>query len=322
VGSCVRPGDGAAAMTFTDVLVQQVVNGLALGMMYALLALGFTMVYGIIELINFAHFSVFMSGTFMGLTILGFLGFTGSSAPLTGLALAGTLVLLFAATMAATGVLGVLIERICLRPMRGVSGTAPMITTLGVAFILINLVLMIWGPQSKPFPKIVPDRRWAIGHAEVTLAQMLLGVAGLVLMVALNYLVRRTALGKAMRATAQDMDAAQMMGIDVDRIIVVTFFLGSALAGAGSLFFGLYYGFTAFYIGYQTGLRAFTSAVLGGIGNIPGAVLGGLLIGLIQSLGGQLLEVRWTDVIIFSILILVMVFRPTGLLGLQTPQKA
>jgi branched-chain amino acid transport system permease protein len=206
--------------------------------------------------------------------------------------------------------------------MRGVSGTAPMITTLGVAFILINLVLMIWGPQSKPFPKIVPDRRWAIGHAEVTLAQMLLGVAGLVLMVALNYLVRRTALGKAMRATAQDMDAAQMMGIDVDRIIVVTFFLGSALAGAGSLFFGLYYGFTAFYIGYQTGLRAFTSAVLGGIGNIPGAVLGGLLIGLIQSLGGQLLEVRWTDVIIFSILILVMVFRPTGLLGLQTPQKA
>ncbi len=309
-------------MSALDVLVQQVVNGLALGMMYALLALGFTMVYGIIELINFAHFSVFMTGTFFGLTLLGLLGFSGSSAPLTGLPLVGTLVLVFAVTMGLTGTLGVVIERICLRPVRGVSGTAPMITTIGVAFILINLVLMIWGPQSKPFPRIVPDRRWAVGHAEVTLNQLLLGVCGIVLMLALNFLVRRTALGKAMRATAQDMDAAQMMGVDVDRIIVLTFFLGSALAGAGSLFFGFYYGFTGFYIGYTTGLRAFTSAVLGGIGNIPGAMVGGLVIGLVQSLGGQLLEVRWTDVIIFSILIVVMVFRPSGLLGIQTPQKA
>jgi len=309
-------------MTLVDILVQQVVNGLALGMMYALLALGFTMVYGIIELINFAHFSVFMTGTFIGLAVLGLMGFTGSSPALAGLPLAGTLLLVFAITMAATGLLGVLIERICLRPVRGVSGTAPMITTIGVAFILINVVLMIWGPQSKPFPRLIPDRRWTIGQAEVTLNQILLGVAGVLLMLGLNYLVRRTALGKAMRATAQDMDAAKMMGVDVDRIIMLTFFLGSALAGAGSLFFGFYYGFTGFYIGYTTGLRAFTSAVLGGIGNIPGAMLGGLLIGLIQSLGGQLLEVRWTDVIIFSILIAVLVFRPAGLLGTQTPQKA
>jgi len=309
-------------MSLFDILLQQVVNGVALGMMYALLALGFTMVYGIIELINFAHFSVFMTGTFIGLTILGLLGFTGSSGAISGLPLVGTLLLLFSATMLLTGTLGVLIERVCLRPLRGVSGTAPMITTIGVAFILINLVLLIWGPQTKPFPKIVPDRRWAIGEAEITLNQVLLGVAGLVLMLGLNYLVKRTALGKAMRATAQDADAAKMMGVDVDRIIVLTFFLGSALAGAGSLFFGLYYGFTAFYIGYTTGLRAFTSAVLGGIGNIPGAVLGGLLIGLIQSLGGQLLEVKWTDVIIFSILIIVLVLRPAGLFGIQAPQKA
>jgi branched-chain amino acid transport system permease protein len=141
-------------------------------------------------------------------------------------------------------------------------------------------------------------------------------------MLALNYVVKNTALGKAMRATAQDADAAQMMGVDVDRVIVLTFFLGSALAGAGSLFFGFYYGFTGYYIGYQTGLRAFTSAVLGGIGNIPGAVFGGLIIGLIQSLGGQLLAVKWTDVIIFSILIAVMVFRPSGLFGMRAPQKA
>ena len=272
-------------MTFTDILIQQIVNGLALGMMYALLALGFTMVYGIIELINFAHFSVFMSGTFMGLLVLHLLGFTGDSTGLWGLALPATLLLVFGVTMTATGLLGVLIERICLRPLRGISGTAPMITTIGVAFIIINVVLMIWGPQTKPFPRIIPDRRWTIGQAEVSLVQILLGVAGLVLMLALNYLVKRTALGKAMRATAQDMDAAKMMGVDIDRVIVLTFFLGSALAGAGSLFFGLYYGFTAFYIGYQTGLRAFTSAVLGGIGNIPGAVAGGLIIGLVQSLG-------------------------------------
>src|SRR5215831_9796883 len=309
-------------MSFFDILLQQIVNGLALGMMYALLALGFTMVYGIIELINFAHFSVFMMGTFIGLTVLDLLGFTGSSQALTGFPLVGTLVLVFAVTMFATGLLGMVIERLCLRPMRGISGTAPMITTIGVSFILINVVLMVWGPQTQPFPGIIPDHRWAIGQAEMTFKQLLLGMAGVLLMLALHYLVRRTALGKAMRATAQDADAAQMMGVDVDRIIVLTFFLGSALAGAGSLFFGLYYGFTGFYVGYTIGLRAFTSAVLGGIGNIAGAVLGGLLIGLIQSLGGQLLQVRWTDVIIFSILIGVLVFRPTGLFGVQTPQKA
>jgi branched-chain amino acid transport system permease protein len=309
-------------MSIGEILLQQVVNGLALGMMYALLALGFTMVYGIIELINFAHFSVFMVGTFLGLTVLHLFGFTGSSASLTGLPLVGMLLLVFPVTMALTGCLGVLIERICLRPVRGVSGTAPMITTIGVAFVLINVVLMIWGPQSKPFPRIIPDRRWAIGQAEISLSQVLLACAGISLMLVLNYLVKRTALGKAMRATAQDMDAAKMMGVDIDRVIVLTFFLGSALAGAGSLFFGFYYGFTAFYIGYQTGLRAFTSAVLGGIGNIPGAVAGALIIGLVQALGGQLLGVKWTDVMIFSILIIVMVFRPAGLFGTQTPQKA
>jgi branched-chain amino acid transport system permease protein len=309
-------------MSFFEVLLQQVINGLALGMMYALLALGFTMVYGIIELINFAHFSVFMSGTFIGLVVLELMGLGGASKALSGLPLIGALVVLFGVTMAATGLLGVLIERVCLRPVRGVSGTAPMITTIGVAFILINIALLTWGPQTKRFPPLLPNWRWEIGQADVTFKQLLLCATGLILMLSLNLLVKRTALGKAMRATAQDMDAAKMMGVDVDRIIMLTFFLGSALAGAGSLFFGLYYGFTGYYIGYTTGLRAFTSAVLGGIGNIPGAVVGGLLIGLIQSLGGQFLEVKWTDVIIFSILITVMVFRPTGLLGVHAPQKA
>jgi branched-chain amino acid transport system permease protein len=305
-----------------DVLLQQVVNGLALGMMYSLLALGFTMVYGIIELINFAHFSVFMTGTFVGLLVLNLMGVTAVSTSLTGFALVGTLIVLFAVTMAATGVLGVLIERICLRSLRNVPGTAPMITTIGVAFILINVMLLVWGPQTQRFPQLLPNWRWPLGGAEITFKQIVLFVVALVLMLGLWHLVRRTTLGKAMRATAQDADAARMMGIDVDRVVVLTFFLGSALAGAGSLFFGLYYGFTGYYIGYTTGLRAFTSAVLGGIGSVPGAVLGGLFIGLTQSLGGQLLGVKWTDVIIFSILIVVMVFRPNGLLGARTPQKA
>src|SRR5262245_9196335 len=309
-------------MSTLDVLFQQVVNGLALGMMYALLALGFTMVYGIIELINFAHFSVFMTGTFVGLMVLNLMGITAGSSSLSGLALVGTLIMLFAVTMTATGILGVVIERVCLRSLRHVSGTAPMITTIGVAFILINVMLLTWGPQAQRFPQLLPNWRWTVAGAEITFKQLVLFAVALVLMFSLWHLVRRTTLGKAMRATAQDADAARMMGIDVDRIVVLTFFLGSALAGAGSLFFGLYYGFTGYYIGYTTGLRAFTSAVLGGIGSIPGAVVGGLFIGLTQSLGGQLLGVKWTDVIIFSILIVIMVFRPSGLLGARLPQKA
>jgi branched-chain amino acid transport system permease protein len=309
-------------MSTLDVFLQQIVNGLALGMMYALLALGFTMVYGIIELINFSHFSVFMSGTFVGLVVLELMGVTPTSKSLAGFPLAYTLVVLFAVTMVATGILGVLIERVCLRPVRHVSGTAPMITTIGVAFILINLVLLTWGPQTQRFPQLLPNWRWPLGGAEVTFKQVVLFAVALVMMIGLSHLVKRTTLGKAMRATAQDADAARMMGIDVDRVVMLTFFLGSALAGAGSLFFGLYYGFAGYYIGYTTGLRAFTSAVLGGIGSIPGAVLGGLFIGLTQSLGGQVIGVKWTDVIIFSILISVMVFRPNGLLGSHTPQKA
>jgi branched-chain amino acid transport system permease protein len=163
---------------------------------------------------------------------------------------------------------------------------------------------------------------WHIGQAVLRLREVLLWSVSLVLMGALQVFVRRTKMGKAMRATAQDQEAARMMGVEVDRIIMLTFLIGSALAGAAGMIFGLYYNFTSFLIGYTAGLRAFTAAVLGGIGNIVGAMLGGIIIGLIESLGGQYLAVRWTDVIIFSILILVLVFRPTGLFGLQAPQKS
>jgi len=302
-------------MTTGDIFLQQVINGLSLGAMYALLALGFTLVYGILELINFAHFNVFMVASFVAMAVLQSLGLSGQSQVLTGFALLGTLGLTFAVTMLAAGVLGVAIERLALRPLRGVPGTAAMITTIGVSFILFNFVLLTLGADSKTFPTPMPTVRWQIGGAVLQLREVLIWVVALALMVALQLFVNHTRLGKAMRAAAQDPEAARMMGIDVDRVIVTAFFLGSALAGAAALIFGLYYNFTSFLIGYSAGLRAFTAAVLGGIGSVPGAMLGGVLIGLIEALGGQIFEVRWTDVIIFSILVLVLVFAPTGLFG-------
>jgi branched-chain amino acid transport system permease protein len=304
------------------VLLQQVVNGLSLGAMYALLALGFTLVYGILELINFAHFNVFMVSSFVGMWALEFLGISGQSRVLTGYVLAGTLLFAFAVTMLAAGVLGVVIERLSLRPLRGVPGTAAMITTIGVSYILFNIILLTVGAGSKNYPNPLPVVRWQFGEVRLELKELLIWAVALILMLALHLFVSRTRLGKAMRATAQDAEAARMMGVDVDRVVVTAFFLGSALAGAAALIFGLYYNYTSFIIGYTAGLRAFTAAVLGGIGSIPGAMLGGLLIGLIETLGGQLIAVRWTDVIIFSILVLVLVFVPSGLLGRAAPTKS
>jgi len=307
------------------VILQQLVNGLSLGMMYALLALGFTMVYGIIELINFAHFNVFMSGTFFGLWFLALLGYGRTARPLEG----ATLILVFGAafvvTMVVTGALGAIIERVCLKPLRGVSGTAPMITTIGVSLILQSLILYASNfANNVPYPSLVPNLRWNVlgSPVEITLKNVVLWTSALLLMVVLDAFVRRTWLGKAMRATAQDPEAARMMGIRIDVVILLTFFIGSALAGAAALIFGVYYGLTSYIVGYLAGLRAFTAAVLGGIGNVPGAVLGGLLIGFVESLSGQFIGNAWSDVVIFSILIIVLVFRPNGLLGMQRPQRA
>ena len=309
-------------MTEYGVLLQQVVNGLSLGAMYALLALGFTLVYGILELINFAHFNVFMVSSFVGMWALQLLGISGQERVLGGVALVGALAFAFLATMLFAGMLGVAIERVSLRPLRQVRGTAAMITTIGVSYILFNVVLLTVGAGSQNFPNPLPVRRWQWGEVTIELRELLIWGIALLLMLGLNLFVNRTRLGKAMRATAQDAEAARMMGVDVDRVVMTAFFLGSALAGAAALIFGLYYNYTSFIIGYTAGLRAFTAAVLGGIGSVPGAMVGGILIGLTESVGGQLLAVRWTDVIIFSILILVLVFAPSGLFGRATPTKS
>jgi branched-chain amino acid transport system permease protein len=309
-------------VTYSDVLLQQVINGVSLGAMYALLALGFTMVYGIIELINFAHFNVFMVGSFFSMWVLKLTGLVGQRAVLTGFPLVGTLLLALVCVMLFCGLLGVAIERTVLRPLRNVPGTAAMITTIGVSYILFNVILLSQGADAKNFPNPMPVVVWKVAGADLRLREVLLWSISLLLMLGLHFFVRRTRLGKAMQATAQDQEAARMMGIEVDTVVMTTFFLGSALAGAAGLIFGLYYNFTSYVIGYTAGLRAFTAAVLGGIGSIPGAMLGGVIIGLIESLGGQLIATRWTDVIIFSILVIVLVLRPTGLFGRMMIRKS
>lgn len=309
-------------MSTTDLLLQQLINGLSLGAMYALIALGFTLVYGIIELINFAHFNVFMVGSFIGLWTLQLFGLSGQSVVLVGLPLILALGTAFLASMVGSGVLGVLIERLSLRPLRGVRGPSAMITTIGVSYILFNAVLLFVGADTKNFPNPLPPVVFHIGGAVLRLREILIWAVSLVLMGALYVFVQRTRLGRAMRATAQDAEAARMMGVDVDRVVIAAFFLGSALAGAGGLVFGLYYNFTSFLIGYTAGLRAFTAAVLGGIGNVVGAMVGGIIIGLVETFAGAYLAVAWADVIIFSILVLVLVLRPAGLFGRMAPSRS
>ena len=309
-------------MTATDLFIQQAINGLSLGAMYSLLALGFTLVYGIMELINFSHFNVFMVGSMVAMTTLQAFGLVGQTTILYGLPLVGVLLAAFLVTMVVCGGIGVGIERLLLRPLRSVKGPAAMILTIGVSYVLLNIVLLTFDAGAKNFPNPLPPLTFAIGGAVVRLREILIWVIAIILMGGLSYFVTYSRMGKAMRATAQDPEAARMMGVDVDRVIMTAFFIGSALAGASGMIFGLYYNYTSFIIGFSAGLRAFTAAVLGGIGNVPGAMVGGVLIGLIEALGGQMVGTAWVDVIIFSILVLVLVFRPAGLMGRVAPNKS
>ncbi|GAB0114364.1 branched-chain amino acid ABC transporter permease [Acidisoma sp. C75] len=309
-------------MSSLDLLIQQFVNGMSLGAMYALLALGFTIVYGIMELINFSHFNVFMIGSFVAMGVLTLFGLNGQSILMHGLPLVAVLLATLVVTMAFCGMLGVGIERLALRPLRGVQGPMAMITTIGVSYVLSNVVMLGAGANTKNFPNPIPPVKLHIGTATITVFQIIIWVLSALLMGGLYLFVQRSKLGKAMRATAQDPDAALMMGVDVNRVIMTAFFLGSALAGAAGFIFGLYYNFTNFGIGFTSGLRAFTAAVLGGIGNIPGAMLGGVIIGLIEAMAGQYIGAKWADVIIFSLLVLVLIFKPAGLLGRLAPTKS
>jgi branched-chain amino acid transport system permease protein len=312
-------------MTGWEILVQQTINGLTRGAVFALIALGYTMVYGIIELINFAHGDVFMLGLFISLAWFTLLGVTGV---LTGWKLLTLLPLVFVLTMLTTAALNVAIDRIAYRPLRRSPRLAPLITAIGVSFMLENVALLWKGPAPIAYPDVFPSvdilREWFGIDSAIFLTTKDILVIGttIPLMIGLHYFVTRTRWGKAMRATAQDRETAQAMGIDVERTILVTFFVGGALAGAAGLIQGMYYNIGQWWMGYQAGLRAFTAAVLGGIGSMSGAALGGLMIGFLSAWSDQYISARWTNAIVFSILIVVLVFRPRGLLGEASADKA
>ena len=301
--------------------LQVTVFGLADGAMYALVALGYTMVYGIIELINFAHGDVFTMGGYISAAILGFFAISENTFTAVNLV---AILLVFPVVMLIMGGINVTIERIAYRPLRNAPRLAPLITAIGMSFVLEGIMFLWHGPASVHFPDILPHGsgfQTTIGGVFVTFKDGFVMVTAVVLVTLLAIFINRTKLGKAMRATAQDRDAAQLMGIDINRTIAATFFIGALLAGAGGMIWGLYFNNLYYNLGFRTGLVAFTSAVFGGIGNIPGAAIGGVLIGLTAVYSDSYIGSKWTEVVIFGILIGVLVFRPTGLLGMRVPEK-
>jgi branched-chain amino acid transport system permease protein len=300
------------------IFFQQLLNGLTTGTLFALIAIGYTMVYGIIELINFAHGDLFMLGAFLALTIVSHLGLenAGPAGAVGGVALT------FLLTMGFCAGLNLLQDRIVYRPLRGAPKLTPLVSAIGVSFVFMGLGQIWKGVADINFPDILPNRNLLGGDGlRFTAKDLLVILVTVPLMAGLTVFVRFTKLGKAMRATAQNPIAARLMGIDVDRVIGATFAIGGLLAGAASVIYGLTINTVSFQMGYQNGLYAFTAAVLGGIGNLPGAMLGGVIIGLVRSLGSQYVGEQWTSALVFAILILLLVFRPSGLLGARTREK-
>ncbi|GCB02360.1 high-affinity branched-chain amino acid transport system permease protein LivH [Sulfuriferula multivorans] len=308
-----------------DIFVQQLINGLVLGSVYALVALGYTMVYGILELINFAHGEVTMIGAMVALSVISALVGSGVELPGVVIALLGLL-----AAIPACMALGFTIERLAYRPLRNAPRLAPLITAIGVSIVLQNLAMLIWGRQYISFPPILPQGRHQLLGASITDVQIVILITSVVLMLGLTILVKRTRLGRAMRATAQSPQLAGLMGVNANTVISLTFVMGSALAAVAGVMVSAYYGLAHYYMGFLLGLKAFSAAVLGGIGNLAGAMLGGLLLGVIESLGagyigdftGGFLGSNYQDVFAFFVLILVLVFRPSGLLGERVGERA
>ena len=292
-------------------LLQTLLDSVTVGSLYGLIALGYTMVYGIIQLINFAHGEVYMLGAFIGLWTFNFgaAHFGWSSGSLVAL----VVVMLVAALL--TPVVGVSLERFAYRPLRGAPRLAPLITALGASFALQQLVAVFYSRGQLQFPSLFPDTQFTIAGTTIKLLWVFMVAVALGLTFALTTFIRTTRPGKAMRATAEDPDTARLMGVNVDQIIALTFVIGSALAGIGGVLAGMYLHQINFFMGFIAGLKAFTAAVLGGIGNIAGAVLGAYLIGILETFGAAYLGGQWQDVFAFGVLILVLVFRPTGLLG-------
>jgi branched-chain amino acid transport system permease protein len=305
-----------------EYFLQQLINGLTLGSIYGLIAIGYTMVYGIIGMINFAHGDVFMVGAFLALIGLILLG-VSAAAPIAILLL--SLLIVLVAAMLLTSIWGWTIERIAYRPLRGSFRLAPLITAIGMSIVLQNFVQLVQGARVKPLPPIVTGGHAIFGGPEYVVSlsniQIIIIVTTVALMAGFTILISRTALGRSQRACEQDAKMAALLGVDVDRTISVTFIVGAALAAVAGMMFMLYYGVIDFYIGFNAGIKAFTAAVLGGIGSLPGAMLGGLLIGLIEVFWSAYFTVEYKDVAAFSILAITLIFLPSGLLGRPEVEK-
>jgi branched-chain amino acid transport system permease protein len=296
-------------------MAQLIWNGLFVGAFYALVALGYSMVYGIIKLLNFAHGDVYMLGAFVGFALLGTVGGLAGTASLVGL------LVVLVVTMGVTGTMGMAIERIAYRPLRGSPKLTALITAVGASFALEYGMRQIAGPNPKVYPVRLSGSAVHVLGASITVSQIVLVLIAVALMFGLQSYVMRTREGRAMRAIALDPRASLLMGVNVDRVISRTFFLGSALAGAAGVMAGAYYGKIDFLMGFAIGLKAFTAAVIGGIGNIYGAMLGGLVLGLLESFGTSWLGGQWRDVFAFGFLIVFLVARPTGILGERVVER-
>jgi branched-chain amino acid transport system permease protein len=308
------------AWILIELLPQQLINGLTIGSVYALIALGYTMVYGVLQLINFAHGDLFMLGAMIAVFVLAGMAVTEA------LPLASAIPLLigvFVVCMALVAGLGVAIERVAYRPLRNAGRLAPLISALGVSVFLENATMNVVGPGPRFFPEVVPTAELQVFGVIIQDRQILILLVATALMVWLHYLVNHTTFGLAVRATAEDKDTASLMGIEIDRVIAMVFVLGPALGAAGGVLFAMQYGVVLWNAGFLAGIKAFTAAVLGGIGNIPGAMLGGLLLGLVETFGAGYLPIlthdvigpEYKDIFAFVILILVLIFRPMGILG-------
>ena len=308
-----------------DILLQQIINGLVLGSMYALVALGYTMVYGIINLINFAHGEVLMVGALTSWSVIGMMKESMPTAP-------GWAVLLLALIIACVvcAALNFTIEKVAYRPLRNSPRLAPLISAIGVSILLQTLAMIIWKPNYKPYPSMLPTAPYEIGGAVITLTQIIILATTCVALSVLMYVVHRTSLGRAMRATAENPRVAALMGVRPDVVISATFIIGAILAAIAGVMWAANYGTVNHTMGFLPGLKAFTAAVFGGIGNLAGAVVGGVLLGLIESLGagylgtltGGVLGSHYTDIFAFVVLILVLTLRPSGLLGERVADRA
>lgn len=298
-----------------DIFLQQMVNGLTIGSLYALVALGYTMVYGVMRLINFAHGDLVALSAFVGLNV--YTQIFGES--ITSLI---AVITVFVFTAAIIAVVGVLLERLAYRPLRTAPRLSAVVSALGAGLVIQNAVMLIWGPNMKIFPSnLFPSTIWDFGGVVITFTQvMILGLSS-ALMVGLYLFINQTKIGTAIRAVAIDQDAAKLMGINVNRIIMIIFIIGSLLGAVAGLFIGTYYRGITFNMGWMYGLNAFVAAIMGGIGNIPGAMLGGLMLGLFNAMITGYISTQWAETFTFVLLIVILIFRPTGILGEKVAEK-